>query len=54
MTATLDIRGLSVSYGAARAVRDVGFTIAPGEAYGLIGESGSGKTTVAYAVMRHS
>ncbi len=50
---TLEIDGLSVAYGAVRAVRDVSISIAPGEAYGLIGESGSGKTTVAYAVMRH-
>src|SRR3712207_8730715 len=33
------------------AVRGVGFTIAPGKILGLIGESGSGKTTVARTVM---
>lgn len=32
-------------------MREVSFTIAPGEVFGLIGESGSGKTTVARAVM---
>ncbi len=32
-------------------MREVSFTIAPGEILGLIGESGSGKTTVARAVM---
>ena len=36
-----------------RAVRGVRSSVAPGEAYGLIGESGSGKTTIAYAVMRY-
>lgn len=47
----LRVSGLSIDYGEARAVRDVSFAIAPGEAYGLIGESGSGKSTVAYGVM---
>ncbi len=51
--ATLDVQALSIDYGALHAVRNVSFQIAPGEAYGLIGESGSGKTTIAYAVMRY-
>ncbi len=45
------VEDLSVSYGPVRAVRNVGFRIAPGEAYGLIGESGSGKSTVAFTAM---
>lgn len=49
----LDVQDLSIRYGWLRAVRSVSFQIAPGEAFGLIGESGSGKTTVAYAVMRY-
>ncbi len=49
----LDVRNLSITYGALKAVRDVSFSIAPGEAMGLIGESGSGKSSVAYAVMRY-
>jgi peptide/nickel transport system ATP-binding protein len=53
----LEMRGLDVRFGARErsgevaAVRGVSFTIAPGEVLGLIGESGSGKTTVARAVM---
>ena len=35
-----------------RAVDDVSFTIAPGEAVGLVGESGCGKTTLGRAVIR--
>jgi peptide/nickel transport system ATP-binding protein len=53
----LQVERLSVEYGLperpVRAVRDISFQIAPGEALGLIGESGSGKSTVAFALMRH-
>jgi oligopeptide/dipeptide ABC transporter ATP-binding protein len=34
------------------AVRDVSFTIAPGEVLGLVGESGSGKSLTSLAIMR--
>ena len=55
-TAALELRDLSVGYrarGAAQLVlRDVSFTIAPGETYGLVGESGCGKSTVAFAALR--
>jgi peptide/nickel transport system ATP-binding protein len=53
----LDVRELSVVYrpdgDAVPVVRGVSFAIAPGEALGLIGESGSGKSTIAFALMRH-
>jgi peptide/nickel transport system ATP-binding protein len=54
----LQVKGLSVSYlrrrgRALRVLSDVSFDILPGEAYGLVGESGCGKTTVAMAVMRY-
>jgi peptide/nickel transport system ATP-binding protein len=35
-----------------RAVEDVSFTVAAGEAFGLVGESGCGKSTVARAMLR--
>lgn len=35
------------------AVRGVSFSINPGEAYGLVGESGCGKSTIAFAIMRY-
>ena len=40
------------SRGEVRAVDDVSFDIQKGETLGLIGESGSGKTTMATALMR--
>ena len=54
---TLELRSLEVAYtvrGIDREVlRDVSFSIAPGEAYGLVGESGCGKSTAAFAAMRY-
>ncbi len=56
MGPTLDIRELEVHFptsaGPVRAVDGVSFVLHPGERLGLIGESGSGKSTIALAVMR--
>jgi peptide/nickel transport system ATP-binding protein len=53
----LDIADLDVAYrvrGIWRPVlRGVSLTIARGESYGLVGESGCGKSTTAYAVLRY-
>ncbi|KAB8190943.1 ATP-binding cassette domain-containing protein [Nonomuraea phyllanthi] len=43
--AALACEGLSKRYGELVAVEDVGFAIAPGQAYGLLGPNGAGKTT---------
>ena len=56
MTAALELRDLSVGY-RARGVeqlvlRGVSLSIAPGETYGLVGESGCGKSTAAFAALR--
>jgi putative phosphonate transport system ATP-binding protein len=42
----LRVTGLTKRFGRVLACQDVGFEVARGEALGLIGESGSGKTTV--------
>ncbi|HSC72993.1 MAG TPA: ABC transporter ATP-binding protein [Gaiellaceae bacterium] len=50
--ALLELRGLTVEYGSARAVDGVDLDIHEGEILGLAGESACGKTTVANAVMQ--
>ena len=50
--ALLELKGLAVDYGRARAVDGVDLTIHEGEILGLAGESGCGKTTIASAVMQ--
>ena len=46
----LEVRGLSVFYGEARAVRDVDLSIEDGEMVGVVGPNGAGKTTLVNAV----
>lgn len=52
----IEIRNLQVDYlasrGRVRAVDGVSFMIRPGEVLGLAGESGSGKSTIAHAILR--
>jgi branched-chain amino acid transport system ATP-binding protein len=46
MTALLEVEGLSVSYGAVPAVREVSLAIEPGELRVILGANGAGKTTI--------
>jgi branched-chain amino acid transport system ATP-binding protein len=41
----LSVRNLSKAYGGVHAVRDVSFSVAPGEIVAIIGPNGAGKTT---------
>jgi peptide/nickel transport system ATP-binding protein len=54
--AVLRVEALRVSYdhplGVVRAVDGVSFALRPGERFGLAGESGSGKSTMALAILR--
>ena len=52
----LKVAGLTLNYltrqGEVKAVHDVNFELARGQALGLVGESGCGKTSVANCLMR--
>lgn len=48
----LQVENLSVAYGKSEVVSDVSFTLNRGESLALIGESGSGKSTIARAILR--
>jgi branched-chain amino acid transport system ATP-binding protein len=48
---TLTVEALSVHYGGVCAVRSIGFTLAPGQAVGIIGANGAGKTSTLKALM---
>jgi peptide/nickel transport system ATP-binding protein len=52
----LNIKNLYVEYltprGPAQAVNNVSFSINPGEVFGLAGESGCGKSTIAHTILR--
>ena len=54
----LEIENLNIDYlvdkGDFRAVKDVSFNIGRGEIFGLAGESGCGKSTIAFAITRLS
>ena len=45
MAYAIEVAGLRKSYGSVQAVRDVGFTVRPGEIVALLGPNGAGKTT---------
>ena len=51
-SALLQVEDLHVSYGPSEVVRGVSFAVGEGRALALIGESGSGKSTIARAVLR--
>ena len=48
----LDVRDLTLAFGAREVVQGLSFSIAPGEVLALVGESGSGKSATALAILR--
>jgi oligopeptide/dipeptide ABC transporter ATP-binding protein len=51
MSALLDIRDLSISYGTLQALRGASLVARAGEVIGIVGESGCGKSTLASALI---
>ncbi|HZY67349.1 MAG TPA: ATP-binding cassette domain-containing protein, partial [Devosia sp.] len=49
--ALLEVAGLTVSFGGTAVLEGVNFTLDKGQRFGIIGESGSGKTMTALAIM---
>ena len=51
----LEIKNLTIHYetqdGVVEAVNNVSFNIAPGESFGLVGETGAGKTSIALSIL---
>jgi peptide/nickel transport system ATP-binding protein len=54
MGAPLTVQGLSICAGPTTLVDNLSFSVQPGEVLALIGESGSGKTTTALALMGYA
>ena len=54
MGARIEVEGLRIAAGANILVHDIGFVVEPGQVLALIGESGSGKTTIALAMMGYA
>ena len=56
MTKLLEVKNLSVSFetdrGEVQAVRDVSFTLRPGETLAIVGESGCGKSALCKSIMK--
>jgi rhamnose transport system ATP-binding protein len=46
VTALVELRGVSKSFGGVRVLKDVGFDVQPGEVHALLGENGAGKSTL--------
>ena len=46
MKSVVSVQGICKSYGKVQASKELGFSVAPGELYGIIGPDGAGKTTL--------
>ena len=46
MKSVVSVQSICKSYGKVQALKELGFSVAPGELYGIIGPDGAGKTTL--------
>jgi ABC-2 type transport system ATP-binding protein len=51
MTASIEVQGLTKSYGSSRGITDVSFQVEEGEVFGFLGPNGAGKTTTIRLLM---
>jgi branched-chain amino acid transport system ATP-binding protein len=51
MSAALEVVGLFAGYGGASAIRDISFSLGPGEILSIVGPNGAGKTTTLSSVI---
>ena len=51
MTAMIDVKSLTKTYGGKRGITDVSFDVKEGEVFGFLGPNGAGKTTTIRVLM---
>ena len=51
MAAIIELKKVSVSYGRSEALRDISFSVEPGDFIGFVGPNGAGKTTLIKAML---
>ncbi|MGA2914416.1 MAG: metal ABC transporter ATP-binding protein [Sedimentisphaerales bacterium] len=51
MAAIIEIKNVSVSYGQSQALKDISFSVEPGDFIGFVGPNGAGKTTLIKAIL---
>jgi peptide/nickel transport system ATP-binding protein len=51
VSALLEVEGLNVDYGRGPVLRDVSLAVNPGDVFGIVGESGCGKTTLGLSIL---
>src|SRR5947209_7086761 len=53
MAAGLTLQGVSLQFGGIAVLQEVGFTVEPGQIFGLVGPNGAGKTSLFNCISGH-